>query len=330
MNFETPDMPLLTVQEQHMANAPRLYRPHTSSAPKAFDWDALTPTCTECGSKTGQVNTFSGLCPTCDPTTPAAPPTPRTKPAARGPARATSGRRPRGPQFELDMDAIIEAYVSGQSANGIATALRVKPDQIRRALVLAGVEVRDDRGRGGGRPRTRPVRTPQPRRTYDEQAIVTAYQAGATAPELAREHSCTPKKIRTILDEHRIPRRDDRATRSGGRKVERDPQLIAQIRRLYLDERLSQTEVAEQLSTSRKVICSIMIAAGIPARQGENGRKDGAAPLKALIAEIGVPSAEIKAWGLRNGLLMEIGPGIPPRRVVDAYIAAHGLQVGAA
>lgn len=253
MSLDNDEFPLLTVQELRTAEAPQLYRPHAPVKPKTFDWDALTPTCRDCGNKTGQVNALNGLCPSYDPTHAVQAPAPAVRRRATG---ASGIRRPgRRRRTELDVDAIIEGYTGGQTINSIAVALRASHHAVRDALLAAGIELRNDRTRSG-RPRTRPA--PTPRRTLDEQAIVAAYLAGASAPTIAAEHGTGPATIRRILDRNGVQRRDDRATRSGGKRLSRDPGLVDRIRELYVSQQLTQTQVANIIGCSEKVIWRIV------------------------------------------------------------------------
>ncbi len=325
MSIPDSDMPLLTIQELRTAEAPKLYQPHTVAKPKAFDWDALTPTCSQCATQTGQVSTVTGLCPGCDPERPAE--------AAERPAvvRPKTTRT----RIQFDTDAAVEAYEGGQRVSEIAKALDVQPYRIRNLLVYRGIELRDDRARRWSdipraprKPRAAGGRTPNTRTPIDESALVADYLTGQTSPELALKYGITPKRVRDTVGRHGHELRDDRKTRSGGKPKTYDPALVEQIRGLYLTERLSQSVIAQQLGTSTKVVQTIMVRHQIPARQGETGRMDGAAPLKAAITEYGVPIHDIKTWALHQGLLFAIAPGIPPRRIFDAYVDAH--QDGAA
>lgn len=52
----------------------------------------------------------------------------------------------------------------------------------------------------------------------------------------------------------------------------------------------------------------------------ENIRRSG---IRTELDQLGVTSHDVKAWGLHEGLLHQVQPGLPPRRVLDAYVAAH-------
>lgn len=105
----------------------------------------------------------------------------------------------------------------------------------------------------------RPRRTsPNTRNPVDETAIVTEYQAGDSAPDIARRHGCGAKRIREILDRHGVQRRDDRATRSGGVRKADDPAFVEQVRDLYARQGLTQSQTAQRLGCSEKVIWRIV------------------------------------------------------------------------
>lgn len=92
----------------------------------------------------------------------------------------------------------------------------------------------------------------------DEAEVVRRYQNGESAPTIAKDLATTPQRIRRVLDDHHIPRRDDRATRSGGRRKTDDPGFVDQVRALYVDQQLSQAEVADRLGVSAKVIWRVI------------------------------------------------------------------------
>ena len=158
----------------------------------------------------------------------------------------------------------------------------------------------------------------------DEKQMVVRYQAGETAPELARAYGCLPRRVYAILDRAGVERRDDRATRSGGRPRVEDPALVEQVKRLYTDEQLSRTQVADRLGIGHKRVVTIMERHAVPARTHQSGRLDGSASMKQRMADLGVTSREIKEWALKAGLIYELAVGLPPARLVDAYAAAHG------
>lgn len=159
------------------------------------------------------------------------------------------------------------------------------------------------------------------RAQLDEAAVISAYQSGTPATELARTHSTTAKTIRALLDRAGIERRDDRTTGSGGANALPND-TRAEVARLYAAG-LSKAKVAARLGIGQTSVSRIMAADGVPARQRQNGRLDGAAPLKAHIAALGTTPAAINRWALDVGLLNMPKPGIPSRTTVDAWEKAH-------
>lgn len=119
-------------------------------------------------------------------------------------------------------------------------------------------------GIGKGKPARRPApagptTTRRAAADIDEAAVIREYQVdGDSAPTIAGRHGCTPKRIRSILDRHGIARRDDRGTKSGGKRKADDPDFIAAVRRLYVDQQLTQSAVAEQLGVSVKVVWRVI------------------------------------------------------------------------
>lgn len=319
LTLRYPDMPLRTVQQERTADAPRVYRPHTTTRPPTFDWDALTPTCKGCEVKSGKVNAHTGLCPVCDPPiADVAPPRPKPAPRPRTPRRPRAPRpstgRPVGrPPTPIDHEAVVEAYTGGQAIIDIAAALRVDRSRVRTALVDAGVELRENRGRHF-------------LRNIDDNAVLADYRAGATKAHLAERYGVTVKTIRRLLASAGVTIRDDRAVASGSKPIEYDPQLVDQVRELYLDRRLSQSQVAAELGTTVKVVAGVMARHQIPGRKGETGHMDGSKGLRQEMVDLGLTAREIKAWAAEQGLIELPMVGIPSRRVFDAYVEAHHLQ----
>lgn len=167
---------------------------------------------------------------------------------------------------------------------------------------------------------------PGPRPLIGMQALLTAYREGATVPVLAKQYGTTAARVRRLLDHHGVPRRDDRATHSGGRnKVKHPPDIVDQVRTLYHEAELSRTQVGERLGLSLKQVELIMNRHGIRARQRQAGRVDGSKALKQQMRDLGATSAQIKAWALEQGLLDDATkPGLPSGRIVDAYAAERG------
>lgn len=183
------------------------------------------------------------------------------------------------------------------------------------------------------RPNSAADPTPQPRRTprrttslavpLDVDDLVRRYQAGQSAPDLARALKTTPKRIRAVLDDAGIPRRDDRTLKSGGRPREYDEHTVNQVRDLYVQQRLSRTEVARRLDLPLKTVVTIMGRHDIAARKGMSGARDGAKSLKQTMTDRGITSRQVKDWALTQGLISQIARGLPTASLVEGYLAAH-------
>lgn len=92
-------IPLATDQRIRPAHAPQ-----TKPKPTGLDWDALTPACSGCGQKSGQLGA-GALCPTCRGVTPT--PTPR--------AKVEKGKKKRRPEYaapELPEDELLRRFTA--------------------------------------------------------------------------------------------------------------------------------------------------------------------------------------------------------------------------
>lgn len=173
-----------------------------------------------------------------------------------------------------------------------------------------------------------PPRTPERRRgLVDEHLpeIIRRYQAGQAPPEIGTALGHTAGTVRGALDRAGIQRRDDRKSRSGSTEKAYPPQLVDQVRALYIGHGKSQNETAAALGLTHKIVQNIMARHEIPAREPGKQHKpgqDGAAGLKALMADNGLTTAQVRAWAAKNGIRCGIR-GLPPRTVVDAFLAAH-------
>lgn len=154
----------------------------------------------------------------------------------------------------------------------------------------------------------------------DTIALLDAYRAGATPPQLAARFGIMPTTVRRILDSSGIQRRDDRRGHSGGGN--RIPaETRAQVVRLYA-EGLSKPRVAARLGIGVQSVNRIMNEAGVTARQRQSGQHDGARGLKDRIHELGTSSAEIRTWARSQGLDVTLR-GTVPASLVDAWERAR-------
>lgn len=318
------------------------YRPHTPAParkPSGLDWDALRPHCSACDAPSGELR--DSLCPRCTPAPVVATSTPVTTDPTSSPAPASLPGSRRGPHRQvkdpnrvdgrsahIDKDLIIRLYTEGMTVPKIQATLGHVQSTIRRVLTTAGVEIRDDRKSPS--PRRRPSRASgEPRKprcdriVLDTPTVVAAYQAGQTLAQIAATHGCSTPTVARHLEDAGVPRR---AT-----ATHVTPELVAQVRSLYVDEHRTQAEVAAHLGLTVKIIQNIMGSHHIQPRPaahlGGQPGVDRAIGLKTQIQDLGVSPRQIKEWALRAGLIHEIAVGLPPVRLVTAYADAHNQQV---
>jgi len=246
--------------------------------PTGLDWSTLTPTCTSCARRDSTVHCETHICATCAAPTPAKPP---KKPKSVRKPRRRPRQRPTQHTTPKPPRIPKPPKPKGQYAKPIG-----------------------------------PRRQPATRNHIDDRQVINAYRDGTTAPKIAAQWGTTPKRIRTILARAGIELRDDRALHSGGRPRIYPPETRAEVARLYLSG-LSRSQVADQLGIPYKTVVTIMTRDGVPARQRQAGRQDGAAALKQRIRGLGTTPAQINAWARANG--HPASRGIPSTTVVDAY-----------
>lgn len=246
--------------------------------------------------------------------------------AAGGPSPAVDSRHPLTVHSTVPTSAQIIDAQAEHAANLLRdTAAHTHPAvQAERAAVLAALEALHllveltsaERPPASPTPRPRQARSGPQRLVLPGNDIVEAYKAGQTLGQIAEAHGCSAPTIGRVLEEHGIPRR--------GAPVPRSPELIEQIRHLYQDEHLTQVEIGERLGQTTKVVQSVMTEAGIDRRaaKARHGR-DNARGLKQKIADLGVTSAEIKAWAIAAGHLKQMHRGLPAGSLVEKYAAAH-------
>ncbi len=171
-----------------------------------------------------------------------------------------------------------------------------------------------------------PARAARP--APDAAAIVQDYLDGQTAHAIAeaRGHS-TATVYRILRATPGVTLRDDRVGRSGSKKKTYDPSVVDAVRRLYIDEQLTQAQVAERLDLTAKVVQTIMTRHHIPARgdviaTGMTYNAPGRSTLASLTADMaaaGVTPEQLRAWARDNDI--KVGKvGIPPRAVLNAYL----------
>lgn len=281
---------------------------------KGLDFDALAPTCTGCGNRSGSVQYTSGLCATC-----------------RAPA-------PEPTALSLRNQDIAAAYRAGESLESLRR-FGVGVVMLRRILGEQDVTLRPK-----GRPRIhagrRPHRPTKPKPTpaaaaaatrkpgrqpvpVDEAAVVAEYQRGDTAVSVAARHGVLPKRIRTILDAHGVQRRDDRISNSGGGRAKPlsayDPDLVQRLVEGY-GAGLSTETLASEIGRSQRFVGIVLRKAGIELRIPASVRTEISTTDAAEIARryaTGEPAAQIaRAFHIGTDRCHEIiiGQGVEMRR----------------
>jgi len=140
---------------------------------------------------------------------------------------------------------------------GEAVARPASTTSAPRRRVMDTDEARRQRRRGGSH--------------VDVDRIVTLYTDGKTIKQVHEETGYATATIRRHLIDRGIPLRK-RGPIAGTQQREYDEQLIADVRRLYVDEELTQAQVGERLGIGVKVVQTVMARAEIPARPPANVR----------------------------------------------------------
>jgi transposase len=189
------------------------------------------------------------------------------------------------------------------------------------------------------RPVTRPAAQAGPRLAAatrpapDAAGIVRDYvEDGMTIPQIARQRGHSTRTVRDLLKATPgVVMRDDRSTHSGGRnKIADDPRVVAAIRRLYVDEGLTQRQVAERLQLTYQVVRRVMQANGIEARPpasvaGHGSARPGTSTLARLrqaIEDAGLTARTLREWAAAHGIDVPT-TGLPGWDVLNAYLAAR-------
>ncbi len=224
----------------------------------------------------------------------------------------------------VDHAAIVTAYQAGQTQTQIRETLGYAMGTIRATLVAAGVEIRPTAGVPKPPRPTRAANIAQ----FEADVIADYTDLGMLIGDIETKRGRSRVWIRRVLDKHGIPRIDERSLNSGGKPRVYDDATVAEVARLYQDEGLSRREVATRAGLPYKTVVTIMSHLGIQARPaastpGLYPGVDRATGLKQQIADLGVTPREIKAWALREGLILSIAVGLPPARLVTAYADAH-------
>lgn len=178
----------------------------------------------------------------------------------------------------------------------------------------------------------RPAVAGGPRPTTDTTRIRLLYvEELRSIPEIAAITGHARGTVRAVLIGAQIQLRDDRRTKSGGKPTHDGPELTEAVRRAYVDEGLSLIETGARFRIAQQRVKRMLEAADVEIRphafSADYERRDQAKPLKQRIAELGVPTRQIKEWAVRVGLLNDVRVGLPSAAIVEAYAAAQAVDV---
>jgi len=269
-----------------------------------------------------------------------APPAVTTTPCGKAPQLVSPAaeplRKPRNDTDEVDGWARLLRDTAG-SPDPLVIAARIN---VQTALAVLEVAAHPEPAAEPA-PRFETYTRPQPHRArrshtrVDVAEIVRRYtEQRHTIAQIAADLGHGKQTVRNALRHADVQLRDDRKTGSGGNnRIDAYPaDLVAQVRRLYLEEELSQGQVAARLGTSTKVVQRLMTRHDIPARPqahlGNNGNRrrgtdNPTAQVKARLDALGVTALDVKRWALKQGLIDEIKRGVCQTSLVDAYETAH-------
>lgn len=192
-----------------------------------------------------------------------------TRPAAAGGPTPTQ---------ELDAQCTHASDVlrrTWQATNPATQALRTSAIAALEALHLV-LELYPDQAPTTG---TRPTRPARSRIALPGEAIADAYLAGTSVADLAQQYDVSPPTITRHLDELGVTRRKQ--------KVSYDADLIEAVRARYVDQQMTQDQVADALGLTPKVVQTAMVKGGIPARESaiERSARGVGHPLKIPYAD---------------------------------------------
>lgn len=167
-----------------------------------------------------------------------------------------------------------------------------------------------------------------PHKATNVEGILNAHQRGLTVPQIALEVGHGKVTVRRILRDHGHTPRDGRAGGSGGRnRITYSPEQIEAVRASYVDEQHTIAQTAAHVGLPIKAVTTILHDNGIPRRPDafdpRAPRRDNANNLKAQLDGLGIPSLELKRWGLAQGVIQEIARGLPSQRLIDAWLEHH-------
>lgn len=249
--------------------------------------------------------------------------------------------------------AVVTAYLAGDSTLVLAARYGVTATTIGNWLKAAEVTLRPP---GGPRrravapePEAEPAPAPEPPAlapvvvadpvpvavvtsgsryvdAAEAAAIVAAYAAGQTAVEIAAAHHRNPGTVRKALRKAGVQLRDERSTRSGGRVKVDDQAVVDAVRRLYVDEALTQAQVADRLGMGTHAVQKLMGRNGIESRPDVTGVTVAARPpaprtVRYFPSDTTPPADELAALEALTAANPAIGRAIDPAAWLVAVAA---------
>jgi transposase/predicted DNA-binding protein YlxM (UPF0122 family) len=199
-------------------------------------------------------------------------------------------------------DAWAARYQAGESIEALAAAAGVSPRRISKALQEAGL---------------RPI---APRRqAIARQLLVEMYvERGLSADAVANQLGCSSQKVRDDLRHHGIKLRPPGVANAGLAGLNAEV-----LRGLYVDERLTLSEIAERLGCSARAVANRLTTFAIAPRPRGRGPRSGEDPaipsatlramyvdqarsIRAIAEALGTSSdvirARMRAYGIEHGL----------------------------
>lgn len=363
-------------------------RPHPEPKPKptGLDWAAHTPTCKDCGTRSGQIGA-AGLCPGCLGTTAtvddaqvntsgdsayvtqtddqinarftAPTQTPQGEAASDDAAAIPADES--GSELHHEQPAhprpaapTVRAKVSSAGTHHVVIAIRSLTDPIDQVAVAAllhdlltalqadtphtpaatptaagRTQVGKPTQPSGFQTFHRPPRRRKPANTFPlDQARALYLDEQLSCPQIADRLGCAVSTVQRHLKAAGTPMRDDRTHRSGGHNRFTPTAHLAgtpltdtirdDVVRRYRDgASLAALAALHHVKTER--LRHVLVEAGVTIRP-RGGRENH------TTSPNDVPASEIRAWAFSEGLLEGHAVGRLPRRVLDAYAAAHPTE----
>jgi DNA invertase Pin-like site-specific DNA recombinase len=153
----------------------------------SIDWDAITPVCKECGTRSGKVHLISLLCPSCDPQTKTEPPPAQKQliPKQRKSSGSRAGIKMNGRKPLFDPEQIKAQHNNGVSADQIAANMKCSIGTVKRVLGQAGFL---KRRRNGSEPR------------FDYEEIRRLRKSGMTYKAVAEKVGCSQQTVYNVVN----------------------------------------------------------------------------------------------------------------------------------